>query len=68
MEEKVGTKLKYRAVIDVDGTRVQGPVRWDKRIADEDLDKLHSANRNGGIEAVQKLQPELFRIREQQRR
>eukprot|EP00929_Paragymnodinium_shiwhaense_P053939 TRINITY_DN27042_c0_g1_i1.p1 TRINITY_DN27042_c0_g1~~TRINITY_DN27042_c0_g1_i1.p1 ORF type:complete len:387 (-),score=58.45 TRINITY_DN27042_c0_g1_i1:151-1311(-) len=63
-EETVAGVTKHRAKLDAGGTKVQGPLRYSREVAEEDLKKLHQAFEEGGFNAVQSLQPELFRIRE----
>lgn len=67
LEEQVGSVIKFRAVLQIGSTRCQGPVRWERSLATEDLDKLIAAMSSGGLQAVQEVQPELFRIRERRR-
>ena len=76
LQEVIGGRTKYRARLPCGSLVIQGPLRTlketseqdrSKRIAHrdvEDLVKMEAAWSSDGLQGVQKLQPELFRIRE----
>lgn len=64
-EETVGGRVKYRAKLPCGSVVVSGPVRFQLVTAEEDLVKMEEAlESEGGMRAVQRIQPELFRIRD----
>jgi len=64
VEETVGNRVKYRARLPCGGVTVSGPVRFQYCTAEEDLAKMEDALQGEGMRAVQRIQPELFRIRD----
>jgi len=67
IEEQVGTTVKCRAVVEYGSLRIQGPSRWHRNTAEADLGKFRAALQRGGTAEAQKVQPELYRVREQRR-
>lgn len=64
VEETVGGRVKYRARLPCGGVVVSGPVRFQRTTAEQDLEKMEAALNDEGMRAVQRIQPELFRIRD----
>jgi len=64
IEETVGNRTKYRARLPCGPITISGPLRWQKVTADEDLTKMETVMLAEGLRGVQKIQPELFRIRD----
>jgi len=64
VEEQVGSRMKYRARLPTGTVVVSGPVRWQRTTAEQDLDKMEEALTSDGHRAVQRIQPDLFRIRD----
>lgn len=60
----MGGRTKYRARLPCGTITISGPLRFLLATAEEDLVKMEEALANDGLQAVQKIQPELFRIRE----
>jgi len=64
VEENVRNLVKYRARLPVGSVIVSGPIRFQRVTAVQDLAKMEEAVQSEGMRAVQRLQPELFRIRD----
>jgi len=64
IEETVGNRTKYRARLPCGSITISGPLRWGQDMANQDLVKMTEALQTEGLRAVQRIQPELFRIRE----
>lgn len=65
VEETVGNRVKYRARLPYGSMTVSGPVRFQYITAQQDLEKMEEAALSSeGMRAVQRIQPELFRIRD----
>eukprot|EP00913_Durusdinium_trenchii_P021550 g20252.t1 len=71
-EEVIGGRTKYRARLPCGSLVIQGPLRALRETSEQDagrrsgrdLVKMEAAWVSDGLQGVQKLQPELFRIRE----
>eukprot|EP00439_Symbiodinium_sp_Y106_P053065 s235_g7.t1 len=63
-EETIGGRTKYRARLPCGSLVIQGPLRNIRDTSEQDLVKMEAAWSSDGLSGVQKLQPELFRIRE----
>lgn len=64
VEENVAGKTKFRARMQCGNVTVSAPVRWQRVTAVEDLEKMEGAFAEEGMVAVQRIQPDLFRIRD----
>jgi len=65
----VGGRTKYRARLPTPGgVLVQGPLRFLRETVEQDLVRMEEALSSEGMKGVQKLQPELFRVREKRPR
>lgn len=63
-EETLGGKTKMRARITASGFTVSGPLRVQRTTAESDLAKMLEAYNANGVKEAQRIQPELFRVRE----
>jgi len=64
VEETVGNRVKYRARVPCGSVTVSGPLRFQYVTAEQDLAKMEEAVLSDEPRAVQRIQPELFRIRD----